>query len=420
MGSAAISAQNAGVAVATNNTANANTEGYSRQSVGFNASIGPPVDGGVTTGATTRYASDLLSTRIRANTGSLAQSTQSQLALSDLENTLTSSGTIDTKFAALFNKIATANATPTDSVARDAVVQATRDLGSAINTQAKDISDAQHQADLRITDNVPTANSLITQLAASNKLVAQSNDPTASDKRDLLAKQLSEMVGGTARIDKDGQMRFVLDNGAVLVDGTHAAKLATTNDPTTGYTQIQVKDGNNVRDVTSSLGGKISADVSFRDVTAKNAADALDRVAYNTAVTLNGVHSANAALDGSTGHNMYIPPFVVSGAAAALKIDPQLDADSANLALGTTGAGPGDNRGGQALYALASANVSNGKTFTDASNAIIADVGAAGSAAKNDMQRDQLISDNLAGLRDSFAGVDTQEELTNLARFEHA
>jgi len=34
--------------------------------------------------------------------------------------------------------------------------------------------------------------------------------------------------------------------------------------------------------------------------------------------------------------------------------------------------------------------------------------------------RDSLVSDHLAGLRDSLAGVDTQEELTNLARFEHA
>ena len=30
------------------------------------------------------------------------------------------------------------------------------------------------------------------------------------------------------------------------------------------------------------------------------------------------------------------------------------------------------------------------------------------------------VAEHLAGLRDSLAGVDTQEELTNLARFEHA
>ena len=33
----------------------------------------------------------------------------------------------------------------------------------------------------------------------------------------------SPLVGGQARVDSDGQMRFVLDGGAVLVDGNHAA-----------------------------------------------------------------------------------------------------------------------------------------------------------------------------------------------------
>ena len=156
LGAAGISAQNNGVATATNNAANANTEGYSRQSLVLDS----VVYGGVTTGSTARYASELLAGRIRSSAGSLASSTQTQSAISDLEDTLTSGTSVDTRLASLFSKISQASARPTDSATRDAVVQATRDLVTSINSQASSVADARHTADLRIADNAPQASQL--------------------------------------------------------------------------------------------------------------------------------------------------------------------------------------------------------------------------------------------------------------------
>ncbi|HEX7701654.1 MAG TPA: hypothetical protein VF403_13045, partial [Kofleriaceae bacterium] len=302
LGSAGLAAQNNGVAVASNNAANANTEGYSRQTLVYNS----VVYGGVTTDAPTRYASALLAGRLRASAGDLAGSTASQAAISDLEDTLTSGTTIDTRLASLFSKISQASASPTDSALRDSVVQATRDLTDGINTQASQIADARHTADQRVGDNTAQASQLAQQLADANKLVAKTNDPAAQDHRDLIAKQLSGLVGGAARIDPDGNMRFVLDGGAVLVDGPHASQLETTTDPTTGYNTLQVVDGNNKRDVTAQVGGSIGADITFRDTTAKAAADKLDQLAFDTATAFNTQHGANQALDGTTGNQMFV------------------------------------------------------------------------------------------------------------------
>jgi flagellar hook-associated protein 1 FlgK len=418
LGSAGLAAQNNGVAVASNNAANANTEGYSRQTLVYNS----VVYGGVTTDAPTRYASALLAGRLRASAGDLAGSTASQAAISDLEDTLTSGTGVDTQLASLFSKISQATASPTDSALRDSVVQATRDLSDGINTQASQIADARHTADQRVGDNTAQASQLAQQLADANKLVAKTNDPAAQDHRDLIAKQLSGLVGGSARIDPDGNMRFVLDGGAVLVDGPHASQLQATTDPTTGYNTLQVVDGNNKRDVTAQVGGSIGADITFRDTTAKAAADKLDQLAFDTATAFNTQHSANQALDGTTGNQMFVAPTGVAGAAAALKIDPTLDANSSKLALASAGAAVGDNTGGLALFALATAkNASGGtQTLTDAALTVVSDLGVAGAGAKADAARDQVVSDHLDGLRDSISGVDTQEELTNLARFQNA
>jgi flagellar hook-associated protein 1 len=51
---------------------------------------------------------------------------------------------------------------------------------------------------------------------------------------------------------------------------------------------------------------------------------------------------------------------------------------------------------------------------------MVGEVGAAAYSAAADVTRDQLVADHLAGLMDSLTGVDIQEELTNLTKFEHA
>ena len=74
-----------------------------------------------------------------------------------------------------------------------------------------------------------------------------------------------------------------------------------------------------------------------------------------------------------------------------------------------------------AMTQLANATVATGgKTLGNAAIDLVGDVGRAASRAQADVKRDQIVSDHLAGLRDSLAGVDIQEEMTNLARFEHA
>jgi flagellar hook-associated protein 1 FlgK len=186
---------------------------------------------------------------------------------------------------------------------------------------------------------------------------------------------------------------------------------------------VAVVNGNISRDVTSSIdGGKIGADLKFRDQNGAQAANQLDQLAYDVTTSMNAVHTANAGADGVSGRPMFTPLTQVAGAASAMAVDPGLAADSSKLALAAPGTGPGDNTGAQALFALANQNVASGGTATlgDAALSVVSNVATATSDAQGDVTRDSLVSDNLAGLRDSLSGVDPQEELTNLAKFENA
>jgi flagellar hook-associated protein 1 FlgK len=185
---------------------------------------------------------------------------------------------------------------------------------------------------------------------------------------------------------------------------------------------LAVVAGASRRDVTSSIGGgTLGAALQTRDGTVATARADLDQLAFDLAGNLNSVHATHASLDGVSGRTLMTPLAGVAGAAKALEIDPAIAADPTLLALGAPGEGAGSNAGALALFQLANQPVSaGGKTLGDSALALVAKVGSAASSAASDAKRDQLVSDHLAGLRDSLAGVDIQEELTNLARFEHA
>jgi flagellar hook-associated protein 1 FlgK len=423
LGSNAIAAQNSGVAVAANNVANANTPGFSRQRADFASLEAAPLVGGVRSGTPQRLADDMLSGQIQTAAGSLAMSQAFADALSELESGLASGGaTIDEQIGTMFSKFSTAAANPTDSASRQAVVAAARDLVAGIQRRAASVAAARREADARIRDGASNATALAKQLAAANAAVGRSDDPTARDHRDQIAKQLGQAVGGTARVDKDGQMRFVLDGGAVLVDGSHSATLAATPDSTTGLSRLEVVSGAARRDVTTAIsGGSVGATLKFRDQTIPQVSSQLDQLAFDVTSQVNSVHAANAGLDGVSGRSMFTPLTQVAGAAQSIALDPGLAADPGQLALAASGAGPGDNRGALALVALGSQAVaSGGRTLGDAAIDVVSTVAMAASDANGDATRDGLVADHLAGLRDSLSGVDTQEELTNLARFENA
>ena len=259
LGADAFTAQNAGVAVAGRNLANVNTLGYSVESVDLEAQLGAPLVGGVTVGDPRRADSPLLSARERLAAGSYGMSDAQAAALGDLEGRLTGEGTdVAQAIGGLFGAAGQLAAAPLDDSLRQALVAAAQKLADALQRAQDAVAESTSAANQCIADYATQANQLAAQIAAANKSLAQSNDPVIADQRDLAAKQLAELTGGQARIDADGQMRFVVGSGTVLVDGARAATVQAAGDPADPTrTRVQVVDGNHVADVTATLDQRV-------------------------------------------------------------------------------------------------------------------------------------------------------------------
>ena len=420
LGSAGLAAQNAGVAVASNNVANANTDGYSRERIDLQ-SISHL--GGVKSGDAARFADALLGMRIRTSSASLSMSKAGATALGEIQDAVSGNGTtVDEQLGTLLAEVNKAAASPTDRSLREQVVSDTRELVNNFRRRSAAIDQQTQDSNNRLSDSAAQATVLAKQLANANLQIKKNpSDDTLKDQRDKLANQLAQLVGGTARIDGDGQMRYVLDGGAVLVDGTHPSTVSTFVDPATGFANVLITDGSTRRDVTRQIsGGSMGADLNLGQTTLAGAKKNLDQLAYQVALQFNAIHSTHAGADGLSGRNMFTPLASATDAAKTIAIDPGLDADPNQLALAAVGAGAGDNTGALALYGLATATNTNGGTLVNSAIDMGNQIGVATANATADAKRDQIVADHLDGLRDSISGVDTQEELTNLSKFQNA
>jgi flagellar hook-associated protein 1 FlgK len=345
-------------------------------------------------------------------------------ALQDLEGRLTGEGTdVAQAIGNFFGAAGALAASPMDESLRQAIVAAAQKLAGTLSQSQEAVARQTADANQRIADYAQQASQLAQTIADANKTLATSNDPVVADKRDLAAKQLADLTGGQARVDSDGQMRFVIGSGTVLVDGQHANTLRVNADPTDPTkVKVQVVDGVHTDDVTTTLdGGRIAGELDFGGTAAKTGAD-IDQLAYDLATHVNALTSAAKAPDGTTGHALFVAPTGVAGAAMGFAVDPTIAANPDLVPTAAAGEGSAGNGGINALLALRDQKLAGGGTRTFVDEGIRA-LGAIGSATASAVASQSTASANMsmvAALRDSLSGVSQEDQLAKLAAFQHA
>ena len=95
------------------------------------------------------------------------------------------------------------------------------------------------------------------------------------------------------------------------------------------------------------------------------------------------------------------------------------DLGPAGVAAGIPGS-PAGNENALALAALANAGIVDGVTYTEAYAALVSEVGQDGAGASSQLQTQTEILQTAQGLRDSFSGVDLNEEAVRLLELQQA
>jgi flagellar hook-associated protein 1 FlgK len=428
-GRSALLAQQAAIANASANTANAETIGYARRDVTFTAL---PGQSGVGISAIMRRTAPLLEQRLVLQRGRLGAHEAKSEGLSGIERMFAESEHgLGARLDAFFGSLRMLASSPTDGQLRRDVIARGQDLANSFQSAADGIDRERTQADAAIVQDVAHASELIAAIAQQNAAVTATTPGTPDhashlDQRALLVDQLSELCEVTTIAEGDGSLTILLAGGPALVQGDQAASLRSSYDPLIGgLHRVQLVDVSGAAlDVTTSLrGGSIGGRLELRDEILVDTGDRLDQLAYDIATAMNGQHQAGFGTDGLGGRDFFAAPGGVAGTARTLALTAGL-ADNPEwlAAAGSAATAMGGNDNVLALAGLADLSLANGgtSTFVGELAGLVGDLGRAARSEADAVASTELALEQTRALHQSSTGVSIDEELIDITRFERA
>ncbi len=406
------------------NIANVNTPGYSRQSPNLTPypalNFGDFFIGtGVKVGSVERAHDVFLDGQIKDKSSEVGLESSMANPLAEIERSIgIGEGSLSDEFDQFFDSWRQLTTNPGGEVERQMVLQ----RGDLISRSFRNIYDETQQVrkniNSTITSQIDGVNLRLEEVAQLNNRISaletSGQDANADrDRRDLLLKELSGMLGVTTFETSNGNASVALANGMPLVEGTTVTRLE-------GYTsgvdtQLRLKFGTTDIDIDrTALGGEFRGLYEVRDVTIPDIVNRLDQLAYTFATEINTLHQAGTGLDGVTGRDFFVPPAAVAGSSSSLTISISATAE---IAAGNSNA-PGDNLNALSILQLEQQQLIGSDTLVSYYGKIAATVGVEANRNRQAQQgaEDSLIQ--LQNLRDGIDGVSLEDEMIDLLQYQ--
>jgi flagellar hook-associated protein 1 len=409
----------------TNNVANVNTPGYSRE-VPVLASSDPIVvdpltfGSGVTLQNIKSIRDPLLESQIQQQTQSENQYSALATALQQTQvNFSTTTGDVGTSITNFFNSINQLATNSSDLSLRQGVISAANDMATSFNNTASNLTQQQQSLDLNVVQTVAQINQLSQQIAQLNGQIsslqnADQNAGTFVDQRQQAIDQLSGFVDVNV-INADNSLTLTTANGAALVTGQQSFEL-TTGTNANGLHDVY----SNGTDITSQItSGTLSGTLQARDQEIPAIENQLDTLAAGIATSVNAVQTTGYDLNGNlaTNENFFNPPPAnTTGAAASLSVAITNPSQIAASSDGTAGS----NGNAQAMYALSTGTGIDGQSPSDYYSGIVFNVGNDASNASAEQTASQGVLTQLNDQRASVSGVSLDEEAANMVQYQDA
>jgi flagellar hook-associated protein 1 FlgK len=421
-------AEQGAIETTTNNIANVNTPGYSRQRPDLEET--PPVTIGDLSFGTGVKLADVTSLRDSILDLRVNQETQQQGQLNSfisggqqiqtLFNETSGTG-LQTPLTNFFNSLSELTTNPSDVTTRQNVITSAQNLTNAFNQTSQNLTTLQTNTDLAVQQSVTQINSLTSQIAQVNQQVVATtttggNAGPFEDQRQQLLNQLSNYVDISEVNSGNNGITVTTTSGAPLVVGNQSFQLTTQANPATGFQDVY----SNGKDITSQIsGGELAGQIQIRDQEIPAIQNSLDTLAYNLSTKMNLQNQAGFDLNGVAGGDLFTPLAQVSGAASSIGLattDPTKIAASAGPAPGN----PGDNTNANAMLGLQNQAIVNGQTPLDYYSNLVFKVGNDISSAQTNQSAGSQVLQQLQNLQGGASGVDINEEAANLMRFQNA
>lgn len=426
----ALRVQRLAMQVISQNTANVNTEGYSRRRVDL--ATAPPFDtrtqwfpgGGVDVQFLGRVRDRIVDEQVRRSGGELAYWTRRDDTLGRIEEIFGEMGDAAIsdqmqQFWAAWQDLAN---NPEGMAARMQLVQRTESLASSVRRAHGELAARAGDLDAQVRQSVGDVNALTAQVAALNVQIvrAETDGREASDlrdARDLIIDRLSQIMDVTVQENAHGAVNLY-SGGQILVQIDQSVELTMTSVPANGSSKTVVSYGSSGRPLQTQQ-GELRALMDLRDQDVGSAMADLDAFAVALANRVNDVHRTGYSASGATGMDFFAPN--VTGA-ASLRISALIQGDPSRIATAAAADAPGDN-----ALALQIAGIQNERLLQNGQSTLetffrdsMLRIGSRKAFAVNELMVVSAANENLMNRRQEISGVSVDEEMARMVQVQQA
>lgn len=442
MAKRALFAQQSALYTTGHNISNANTEGYSRQRVNFEADTPFPIASrnrpeipgqigtGVKAGSIDRIRDQFLDVQFRGENSKAGYWEAKSAAFSRMENIMneTTGNGLAKSMDLFWNSLQDLATNPTNSGARSVVVQRGVALAETFNYMSNSLTKIQGDLQSEIEHTVDVANSLMNQINEINKQAKHiethgylAND--LYDERDRLIDELSSIVD--IKVDtSSGQPTITLvqnGNDLTLVDGASLEfhELKTEDDE--GYLNVVISmgiDGEDTQKIdTTSLQGSLNALLHSHNEDYPQMLDSLDAMAKVFVEEFNKVHGYHE--EESMGTPFFDPGSLTAG---EIQVNEEIIKDS-GLIVANLGEDSNDGENALRLADVFDKTVEINGEETSVKKyyeTLIGDLGVEVQEANRMMDNTNILRSQVDLQRKSVSSVSLDEEMANMIKFQHA
>jgi len=305
--------QNA-ISTVSNNVANANTVGYTRQVITAENNVIAGQGQGVTSGSIIRYADQTLQTGMDQQKANLSYNQTVSKYFEAIEQqfgklTVEASGSssLDSQISDMFSQLNNLVQDPTLSSNRVTFKNSSLQTTDRLNKLSTDLSSNQISIDDQITNDIAVVNAALKNISELNSQIAkvERSNGNSSDLKDLRQTEIakvSEHLSIKTAEKEDGVVHISLDSGKVLVDSTYVKMSRTSGTPFGGIGFNRVLDDDKLGTTTQILtsedlsSGNIGALIDLRDKEIPDLLAQLDNFAVAFMDEFNNVHAQGSAV----------------------------------------------------------------------------------------------------------------------------
>ncbi|WP_027350596.1 flagellar hook-associated protein FlgK [Halotalea alkalilenta] len=382
IGGSGLRAAQAQLNASSNNIANVDAPGYSRQNALLSSGFGG--GSGVSISGIGRDYSRAIGEQLNAALSRQASLQAQSSSLATLES-LYGSGGLDQSLNDFFSASASLADAPSSSSTRQALIGDAEALVGRFNAYASQLDEIATTVDKQLASTQGQIEDGAAQLAELNKQIVRVRAQTGSepnellDQRDQLVSDLSELADVRV-VEQDGLYNLSFADGTALVLGERAVAV-----PEAAWQRVQ--------------GGTLGGLNEFNQGALAEARSGLDGLMKDFADSVGEAYSAQ-----------------LFGYQA-----PQQEGDVGRLTLEVTDAddlvtGEGSLLDGSRMRAIA--DLQDSQRFGDRYAAMVSKVGTSAANVEARLTTQQSLTSELSGAMQSISGVDLNEEAVRLAQYQ--